>query len=285
MTDITRPTRSELTCAEVRDLAAPFVLDALEADEADAVRAHLATCADVHAEFHELAGVFEVLAASTPTVEPPAGLGGRIRAAAAADLADRRAEATSAVPAAAPGAVVEAAATQRPVDLAERRSRRGPAIGSWALRIAAVLAIALLGGWNLLLQGQLTEAARYERDVAAVLEVAGQEGSVTAVLTPEGGGAGPSGLAAVSRDGSVTLAMRGLAPTTGSEVYEAWVIAGDGVPQPLGGFTVDASGVASFSAGDLPAEPGIVLALTREPGPGATAPTLPIVSMGTATAG
>jgi hypothetical protein len=34
----------------------------------------------------------------------------------------------------------------------------------------------------------------------------------------------------------------------------------------------------------VPATSGIVLALTREPGPGATAPTLPIISKGVATA-
>jgi anti-sigma-K factor RskA len=280
MTDLTRPTRSELTCDEVRELAAPFVLDALEVEEADAVRAHLATCADAHAEFHELAGTLEVLAASVPTVEPPPGLGGRIRAAAAADVARHASD---------PSDTSDTAGAfdppPSPIDLAGERQRRRPAIGSWALRIAAVLAIALLGGWNVLLQGELTDAARYERDVAAVLEVAGQEGSMTAVLTPEGGGPGPSGLAALSADGSVRLAMRGLAPTAGSEVYETWVIGGDGVPQALGSFTVDASGVASFEVAGLPTEPGIVLALTREPAPGATTPTLPIVSLGTARAG
>ena len=55
------------------------------------------------------------------------------------------------------------------------------------MRIAAVLAIALLGGWGLLLQNQLESAQSYEQSVAAVLDVAGQPGSLTAVLTPDGG--------------------------------------------------------------------------------------------------
>ncbi len=79
--------------------------------------------------------------------------------------------------------------------------------------------------------------------------------------------------------------MQDLAPTTGDQVYEAWVIGGDGTPVPLGSFKVGANGTASFAAGGLPVAPGIVLALTREPGPGATTPTLPIVSKGVATAG
>ena len=141
----------------------------------------------------------------------------------------------------------------------------------------------MLGGWNLLLQGQLGSAQAYEDSVAAVLQVAGQEGSLTAVLTPQGD-VGPSGLAAVSASGAVTLAMRDLPATSGAQVYEAWVIGSDGVPVALGGFQVDAAGIASFSASGVPAQDGIVLALTLEPGPGATAPSSPPVSLGTATA-
>ncbi len=254
-----------LTCDEVRDLAAAFVLDALEPDEADAVRAHLASCEDAHVEFAELASVVPALLEAVPTVEPPAELKGRIMAAAAEDV--------RVVPAVPP----------RPTLVVPVPRSSGPAM-SWVLGIAAVLAIALLGGWNLLLQGELGAARTYEQRVAAVLDVAGQPGSLTAVLTADGGD-GPAGLAAVSSDGAVSLAMRKLAPTTGDEVYEAWVIGGDGVPVPLGDFQVGASGVAFFESRGVPTEAGIVLALTREPGPGATAPSGPPVSAGTATAG
>lgn len=286
MTDRSHPIGPDpagLTCDEIRDLAAAFVLDALDADEARAVRAHLETCADPHAEMAELASVVPVLGASVPMVEPPSGLKGRIMAAAAADL-EARGGAASVVPVA-PAPIVPAPVAPAPVTPAPTPipidSRRSS--GTWAWRIAAVLAIALLGGWNLLLQGQLSAAQTYEQNVAAVLEAAGQPGSLTAVLTADGAG-GPAGLAAVSATGEVTLAMQELAPTSGTQVYEAWVIGGDGVPAPLGSFTVGPSGTASFEAEGIPTEPGIVLALTLEPGPGATTPTLPIVSLGTATA-
>lgn len=287
---MTDPIDGGLTCDEVRDLAAPFVLGALDADEMDAVRAHLAACAELHAEFAELGSVVPVLAASVPPIEPPAGLKDRLMAAAAADLEARRAatppaasEPTQVVAppsVAAPAPVAESEPT--PVAVLPRRSS-GPAIGSWVMRVAAILAIALLGGWNLLLQGQLADSRTYEQHVAAVLDVAGREGSLTAVLTAEGGD-GPSGLAAVSASGEVTLAMRDLAATSGGQVYEAWVIGSDGVPAPLGSFQVGATGTAFFTGDGLPSEPGIVLALTLEPGPGATTPTLPIVSLGTASA-
>ncbi len=277
-TDVFRPADPGLTCDEVRDLAASFVLGALDVDEAKAVRSHLAGCADAHAEIAELASVVPVLDASVPVVEPPTALKGRIMAAAAGDLESRAVAASvvDAPPAASAPAAAAPAAIAEPIPIASRRSA-----GSWALRIAAVFAIALLGGWNLLLQGQLSAAQAYEQGVAAVLEVAAQPGSLTAVLSADGFD-GPAGLAAVDSAGAVTLAMQDLAPTSGAQVYEAWVIGGDGVPVPLGSFAVGQNGTASFAATGLPAEPGIVLALTLEPGPGATTPTLPIVSAGTA---
>lgn len=324
---MTDPMDSGPTCDEVRDLAASFVLGALDPDAMDAVRGHLASCAEPHPEFAELGSVVPVLAASVPQVEPPPALKGRLLAAAAADLEARRgasgatapsvsvpsvaAPPVSAVPSVAtPIAVPSVAAPPvstpvatptpvgtppvaaltpigavpdpEPVVVMPRRST-GPSIGAWAMRIAAVLAIVVLGAWNLLLQGQLSTAQSYEQAVSAVLDVAGQDGSLSAVLSAEGDG-GPTGLAAVSASGEVTLAMRDLPVTTGTQVYQAWVIAADGVPVPLGDFQVDSAGTAFFTGDGLPTEPGIVLALTLEPGPGATAPTLPIVSLGTATA-
>jgi anti-sigma-K factor RskA len=282
-----------LTCDEVRDLAAPFVLGALDADEMDAVRGHLASCAEPHPEFAELGSVVPVLAASVPTVEPSSALKGRIMAAAAADLEARETRSSRVpepvVPVAVPAATAAGGSEVAPPTTGPAATpvvvlpRSGTSAATWLMRIAAVLAIVVLGGWNVLLQGQLTTAQSYEDAVTAVLDVAGQEGSLTAVLTAEGDG-GPTGLAAVSADGEITLAMRDLPATSGGEVYEAWVIAGDGVPVPLGDFQVDSAGTAFFTGDGLPTESGIVLALTREPGPGATTPTMPIVSLGTATA-
>ena len=138
----------------------------------------------------------------------------------------------------------------------------------------------MLGGWNLLLQNQLSGAQAYEQNVAAVLEAAAEPGTLTAVLAA-GGGTG-SGIAAVQEDGDLAIAMRDLAPTTGSSVYEAWVIGADGVPVPVGNFRVGESGIGFLEAGGLPSAEGIVLALTLEPGPGATTPTMPIISSGVA---
>ena len=274
-----------LTHEQVMELAAGYVLGALEPEEEQAVREHLASCELPHDEFAELGGVVPYLAETVDQVEPPAGLKARIMAAAAEDLAARGGEtsrptaeggAAAEPPPAAPAVTAFPSAAEREA----RRRRVSPA--TWVLRIAAVLVIAVLAGYNLLLQGQLNAAREYDRAVAAVLDLAAQPGSQSAVLSGTGG-QGPRGLAAVGADGSIRIAMRDLAPTSGSQVYEGWVIAPGGAPVPIGGFTVSQNGVGAMNAVSTPG-PGITIALTREPGPGATTPTLPIVSSGVAIA-
>jgi anti-sigma-K factor RskA len=172
-----------------------------------------------------------------------------------------------------------------PFPTSEERAERtaaktGASPLAWVLRIAAVLAIVALTGWNVLLQGQLNASQQFERDVAAVLDAAQQPGSLAAILSPDDGTG--SGLAAVTQAGVLTLAMQDLAPTTGTQVYETWVIPADGVPIALGGFQVGRDGTASFEGTGLPVADGIVLALTLEPVSGMTAPTGPVVSKGVA---
>lgn len=272
-----------MTCDEVRDLAAGFVLGALAPEDERAVRDHLETCPEPHAEIAELGGVVPYLAESVEPVEPPAGLKARILAAAAADLETRPSEASAEAGSApvVPFRVGRVPVGRAPVGRASAATR-GIAPSGWVLRIAAVLAVVVLGGWNLLLQGQLRDARAYDEGVAAVLEVASRPGSQAAILAdPDGDG--PRGIAAVAVDGSVVIAMRDLPATAGTEVYEAWVIGGDGVPVPIGDFAVGGDGVGVFTADATPASAGATLALTREPAPGATTPTLPIVSAGVAT--
>ena len=79
--------------------------------------------------------------------------------------------------------------------------------------------------------------------------------------------------------------MTDLTPTTGTEVYEGWAIVGDSAPVPLGSFTVGDGGTGRLNGSGVPAEPGMTLALTREPGPGAETPTPPILMAGVAGAG
>jgi hypothetical protein len=301
-----------MNCDTVRELAPAFVLGALTRDEEQAVREHLATCGEPHPEFEAFGGVVQYLDETVELMEPPAALKARVLAAVAAEpqvrasaatsertrtpVTDRTADALSALPVAAPARVarpveaqvVEAraepvAARQPPPAVATApvaRRRAGP--WRWLLAVAAVLVIVGLAGWNILLQVQLGSSAGYDQAVASVLDLAARPGSQTAILSGDGGQA-PRGLAALGSDGSVALAMRDLQPTVGSEVYEAWLIAPGAQPVPIGSFGVTASGSASLTAHATSAS-GATIALTREPGPGATTPTLPIVSKGAATA-
>jgi hypothetical protein len=302
-------TRRILSCDDARDLAAGYVLGALDPDEDAAVREHLATCDQLHAEFEELAGVVPALLASgdLELVEPPAGLRDRILAAAAADLATTAPAATTAA-ASAPAASAAAASTPAarqaqasapaarpaattpfpgPAERAERAARRDgrgrTSALDWVLRVAAVVAIAAIGTWGLGLQRQLATAQEFDQAVARVIDAAGRPGSTAVVLTAAEGRSG-SGIAAVGSDGSVVLAMRNLPATNGSQVYETWVIAPEQQPVAVGGFTVDADGTAGFTTRPFPTPPGAVIALTLEPNAGNLAPMGPVVSSGTAVA-
>jgi anti-sigma-K factor RskA len=250
-----------LTCEEVRDLAAGFVLGALPPDEMEAVRAHLAACPEAHHEVAELGGVVPHLAEAVEPVEPPADLRTRILDAAAADRSRN---------------VVAFPVPSRPAAPPARRLS-----ASWVVAAAAVVAIVVLGVWNVSLQSSIEGLAAYREGVEAVLDAAAQPGSQVAVMAPAGE-ARARGIAAVREDGTVVLAMRDLSPTTGDQVYETWLIADDAAPAPVGGFTVDEDGVATFTSTPGPTGSGTAVALTLEPGPGATVPTLPIVSIGVA---
>src|SRR4029453_8316094 len=105
----------------------------------------------------------------------------------------------------------------------------------------AVVAIVALGAWGLNLQAQLDNALRFEGAVTAVVQAGSQPGAKTVVLATAPGKHG-SGIGAVAADGSVTIAMRDLPATSGSQVYTAWVIVGE-TPTSAGAFSVAATGI------------------------------------------
>ncbi len=158
---------------------------------------------------------------------------------------------------------------------------RVPSTGQ--LRIAAVIAIVAVGTWGLNLQGQLDAARRYDNAVATVIQTATKPGAKPVILSAAEGSKA-TGIGAVGSDGSVVLAMRDLTATSGSQVYETWVIVGEEAPVAVGGFTVDQNGTASFTSRPATTPPGATIALTLEPKAGNTAPEGPVVSAGVALA-
>jgi Anti-sigma-K factor rskA/Putative zinc-finger len=274
-------TDDRMTCDQARDLAAGYVLGALDPSEEAAVREHLATCDQPHPEFAELGGVVPAFLELDPSelVEPPAALRDRIMAAAAADLA-ARGERTA--PATAERTVAFPSAAER----GQRAGRRAAGQASrfdWALRIAAVVAIAAVGAWGLNLQGQLDQARRFDQAVAAVVQAAGQPGAKTVVLAAQKDQHG-QGIGAVRPDGSIVMAMQDLPATTGSQVYTAWVIVGSNAPVPVGDFQAGPGGTGAFTTRPATTPPGATIALTLEAKAGNSAPEGPIVSAGVAAA-
>jgi anti-sigma factor RsiW len=265
------PRPGGLTCAEAGDFAPAFVLGALSDTEMAAVRRHLAECPNAHAEFAEFGSVAPALLEAVAVVEPPADLGARIMTTARAQQAE---------------AEQKIVPLRRPVEqtrLESTRRQRWTRLGWAALAAAAVLAIVVIGANYLQLRNQVEELTAYRAAVAGVIDRAAQGGAVAVLVAGQdstGTAPRPAGIAAVGVDGSVAVAMRNLAPTSGAEVYELWMIGSDNVPLALGSFTVTVNGAGGTVTAATPVAAGVTLALTHEPRAGMTTPTLPIVAAG-----
>lgn len=283
-----------LHCAEAEDLSASFVLGALEPAEAETVRAHLAGCPEAHPEFAELGAATVALLETVELVEPPSSLKGRILAAAAAEAPGVADTQRTVDPQRAVADTQRVVDPGRPIDTPraiDTQRATDTQRGGWAsvfrrpvwagVAMAAVVAVVALGAWNVALRSDVDGLTAYRNGVAAVLQAAARPDAQLAVLAAPDDPAGPSGLAAVGGDGSIALVMRDLAPTAGTEVYEAWLIVGTNAPIPIGSFTVGTTRTATFATNHVPF-PGVTLALTREPGPNATTPTMPIIAAGAA---
>jgi hypothetical protein len=277
------PRPGGLTCAQIVDLAPAFVLGALDATEMTAVRGHLAACPEAHEEMSELGAAAATLLESVEAVAPPAALGARIMAAARADAVRRTAAPAPAGPA--PAVVAQAPIARAPEAMPPRPTLLDRLFGrrpAWAaIALAASIAVVALGAWNLQLRTQVDELSAYRRDVLAIFDAASKPGSQLAVLAAPDGSGPASGLAALAGDGSLALAMRDLAPTTGTQVYEVWLIGASGTPVPVGGFEVAGGGTGTFTIGGTNGAGVTTVALTLEPKPGATTPTPPLVALGT----
>ena len=140
-----------------------------------------------------------------------------------------------------------------------------------------IVAVAL-GGWNIALNNELSSAQAYRSGVEQALDLAAQPGSVTALIRADDGSS--SGFGVIGADGTVKLAMRGMAATTGSQVYTAWSIAEGSAPVSMGDFSVGSDGIALATAHAPAASPGLVMAITLEPNAGNTAPQGPVVASG-----
>ena len=282
----------ELTCAQVSELAAEYVLHTLEPSAESAVRRHLSAHPDGHPEYAELAQAAPAMAYLAEPVDPPARLKARVLAAAAgAEQLSIAAAIAAPAPTLLPTATPRSETAPRSGGWRAAVTARRLAATGWATAAVAVAIVAAMVFTGLQTGPRSNDtgiASRFER----AMSLAAAPGSRLAVIGSSGGAAGaagspvPSGgsngIAVIPRTGPGLLVMAGLPATTGSTVYEAWAIVGSQAPAPLGSFAVGSDATGWLDSLTVPPGEGLVVALTREPGPGATKPTLPIVASGSA---
>ena len=209
-----------LDCQAVDELDAAMALGAVEADEVRAIAAHLATCAEPHAQLRAFLGANQVLAMDLDPAPPSAGLRDRLMATLERTPQEQRTT----------GAVVrDRAATRGWLDWLSPRVAR-------PLAVASVIALLVVGAWSVALQSQIGDRDRALRAVATAIsrgEVAfrvdGSAGRGYLVDTPGNGAA---------------LVIADLAALPANQLYELWLLDAAGAPVAVGTFTPGSEAIA-----------------------------------------
>jgi anti-sigma-K factor RskA len=256
-----------LTCSEVSELAGLYVLGSLSAAERQQVIAHLAECPQAHAEIEELGGAVPALATSSEPLDAPAALRSRVMAAYRADVS---APATLRAPVRVPVAPLPAA-------VVSPREFRRPWL-AWAGALAAVLVIAVLGGYSLTVAQRADREAQRAEQIADAIDALAQPDATVAFLSGTGTAAGARGFAAFRANGEGYLVMVGLPDAPAGHTYQAWyILAGQATSAGL--LTVDPDGYAVLD--DLSNIAGAdLVALTIERASGVAQPTSDPVAEG-----
>jgi len=260
-----------MTHTDFEQLAAGYVLGALEPDDEHTFRRHLEGCATCEAAVRELEGVVGALAYTATPVEPPPSLRASIRREIGATARPR-----SARPA------VTAPAQVRPI----RRGWTSGLVGRIAVA-ASIIAVLALGFWNLSLRDQND---LYQQRIAA-FEQASQLLNDPAAQIVHLTGAGAQGARVTALVSSPknkgVLVLENMPALRGGRVYEVWGIPKDTEPaqaaSPGGVFRpTNRISVVSF---ELAIQPNMTFAVTDEPGPaGSRRPTTNPLMTGATTA-
>jgi hypothetical protein len=247
--------------SELEELAAGYVLGALEPDDEQAFQRHLEGCPTCQANVRELEAVVGELAYSAPPVDPPDTVWAGIR--------------RQIMPEARRGAVPGPAATAAGQG-AGRRLRLLPGLAA----AAAILLVVVLSLWNLNLRDQNA----VQRDRIAALERATQlanDPTAKLVALDDNPAAPPGAQAAViasTLEDRGVLLIENLPPLQRGRVYELWGIPADQDPaaaaeKALVFVPLRRTGTQTLQF-EVPIQPGTTFAITDEPGPdGSEKPT------------
>ena len=245
--------------SEYEELAAGYVLGALEPDDEHVFQQHLDGCPVCEANVRELEAVVGELAYTVPPLDPPDTLWAGIRREIGPEAARR-----PAIPGAAAGP---------PAGAGARRLRVLPALAA----AAAILLVVVLSLWNLNLRDQ---NAVYRDRVAALeraTELANDPGASLVTLDDQPGTTGAQAtVIASSRQDRGVLLIENLPPLQRNRVYELWGIPGgniDKAEKALVFVPLRRQGTQALQF-EVPIQPGTVFAITEEPGPdGSDKPT------------
>jgi hypothetical protein len=237
--------------SEFEELAAGYVLGALEPDDEHAFQQHLDGCSACEANVRELEAIVGELAYAVPPVDPPDTLWAGIRREIGPEAARR-----TAIPAA-PGP---------PAGAGARRLRLLPALAA----AAAILLVVVLSLWNLNLRDQ---NAVYRDRVAALQRATQLANDPTASLVtladqPGTTGAQATVIASTRQDRGVLL-VENLPPLQRNRVYELWGAPGgdlDKAEKALVFVPLRRQGTQALQF-EVPIQPGTAFAITEEPGP------------------
>jgi anti-sigma-K factor RskA len=228
--------------SDLHELAAPYALDALDADEREHFERHLAECERCSAKVAELLEAAGALAFAVEGPEPPPSLRGRILEAARAESSGK-------------------------VVAFPRKRWALPAVATIAA-IAACAAVGL-GLWASSLSDSLDRERSVNARYARAVELVGDGAQVKALANGEGG------LLVAPGGGRAALVVCGLSSAPTGKTYEAWVIEGK-TPRPAGLFR-GGSGCAPPVLLEREVPTGAIVAVTLEREGGAQAPTGPIL--------
>jgi len=248
--------------AEYEQLAAGYVLGALEPDDEHLFQRHLDGCAVCAAGVRDLEDVAGALAYAAPPVEPPPALRASIR---------RKVGLTA----------------RRRAPLALRRRPSGTLIGGIAVA-ACVAALFALAFWNMSLRNQ---NAVYRQRVAA-FEQAGRllndpSAQLVRLASPGGGQGGRVTVLASSPHDRGVMVVEDLPAPPAGRVYELWGIPRGSPPSKAVPATVFRSGAGRLALVPfgLSIQPSMTFAVTVEPGPsGSPHPTREPILVGSSTA-
>jgi anti-sigma-K factor RskA len=252
--------------SEYEQLAAGYVLGALEPDDEHVFQRHLGGCSECEANVRDLEEVVGTLAYAAPPVDPPETLWASIQREVRHEA---RPDARRAPP------------RPQPQPRVVRPRRWASPLVARLAAAAAIVLVAALSVWNLNLRD---ENAGY-RDRVTALEQATRllNEPNTSLATLKGSTQAQATVLASTAQGRGVLIVDNLPPLQRDKVYELWGIpdGGNGRPQKAHVFTVPLrpQGVQTLEF-DLPIQRDMVFAITEEPGPqGSDQPTTePILS-------